>query len=422
MNRELTRDPETPRLSPLEMTRRGLIAALTGLASACGTAASKLHEGSRAWGHDSIYTRLLGIRPFLTCRGHTTIVGGSRMPPEVIRAIAEANDYFVDMYELNDAAGRRIAEVTGAEAGLVTAGSYSAMVLASAACLSGTDPEKVKALPHPTWERVECLTQTAHRFGYDHAYRAGGATVVDFETKEQVANAISEKTAFLACLASKGNNPNPKPDLMMPNDFLELGKQAGVPVVIDAASELPPVDTLTRYTTAGFNLVVISGGKGLRGPQSTGILAGRKDLIEAAALNHSPNTALGRGMKVGKEEIVGFVAALNRYVSLDHEAVIEGWNKKTRYVVDQLADVPGLNAESKMNSHGFADISLSWDREIIPLTGKEAGEKLKAGEPRIVYYDNDEGGTMTTRCQWDGEEIFAARRLREFFLAEGRTT
>ena len=422
MNRELTRDPETPRLGPLEMTRRGLIAALTGLASACGTAASKLHEGSKAWGHDSIYTRLLGIRPFLTCRGHTTIVGGSRMPPEVIRAIAEANDYFVDMYELNDAAGRRIAEVTGAEAGLVTAGSYSAMVLASAACLSGTDPDKIKALPHPTWERVECLTQTAHRFGYDHAYRAGGATVVDFETKEQVANAISEKTAFLACLASKENNPNPKPGVMMPSDFLEIGKQAGVPVVIDAASELPPVDTLTRYTTAGFDLVVISGGKGLRGPQSTGILAGRKDLIEAAALNHSPNTALGRGMKVGKEEIVGFVAALNRYVSLDHEAVLEGWNKKTRYVVDQLADVHGLNAERKMNAHGFEDISLSWDREIIPLTGKEAAEKLKAGEPRIVYYDNDEGGTMTTRCQWDGEEIFAARRLREFFLAEGRPT
>ncbi len=422
MNRELTRNPETPRLGPLEMTRRGLIAALTGLASACGTAASKLHEGSKAWGHDSIYTRMLGIRPFLTCRGHTTIVGGSRMPPEVIRAIAEANDYFVDMYELNDAAGRRIAEVTGAEAGLVTAGSYSAMVLASAACLSGTDPEKVKALPHPTWEKAECLTQTAHRFGYDHAYRAGGATVVDFETKEQVANAISEKTAFLACLASKENSRNPKPGLMMPNDFLELGKQAGVPVVIDAASELPPFDTLTRYTTAGFDLVVISGGKGLRGPQSTGILTGRKDLIEAAALNHSPNTALGRGMKVGKEEIVGFVAALNRYVSLDHQAVIEGWNKKTRYVVDQLADVPGLKVERKMNSHGFEDISLSWDRKIISLTGKEAAEKLKAGEPRIVYYDNDEGGSMTTRCQWDGEEIFAARRLREFFLAEGRPT
>ncbi len=420
MTKELTTDAEAPRLGPLEITRRGLIAALTGLASACGTAASKLHEGSTAWGHDSIYTRLLGIRPFLTCRGHTTIVGGSRMPPEVIRAIAEANDYFVDMYELNDAAGRRIAEVTGAEAGLVTAGSYSAMVLASAACLSGTDPEKVKALPHPTWEKVECLTQTAHRFGYDHAYRAGGATVVDFETQEQVANAIGEKTAFLACLASKENTPNPKAGVMMPNDFLEIGMKAGVPVVIDAASELPPVDTLTRFAEAGFDLIVISGGKGLRGPQSTGILAGRKDLIEAAALNHSPNTALGRGMKVGKEEIVGFVAALNRYVSLDHEAVIEGWNKKTRYVIDQLADVPGLNAESIMNAHGYPDIDLSWDREIIPLTGKEAAEKLKAGEPRIVYYDNDKGGRLTTRCQWDGEEIFAARRLREFFLAEGK--
>ena len=433
MNRELTRELETPRPGALEMTRRGLIAALTGLASACGTAASKLHEGSKAWGHDSIYTRLLGIRPFLTCRGHTTIVGGSRMPPEVIRAIAEANDYFVDMYELNDAAGRRIAEVTGAEAGLVTAGSYSAMVLASAACLSGSDPEKIKALPHPTWDKVECLTQTAHRFKYDHAYRAGGATVVGFETKEQIANAIGEKTAFLACVASRENrgfdslghplaSRNPKPGLMMPSDFLELGKKAGVPVVVDAASELPPFDTLTRFTTAGFDLVVISGGKGLRGPQSTGILTGRRDLIEAASLNHSPNTALGRGMKVGKEEIIGFIVALNRYASLDHEAVIEGWNKKTRYIINQLADVPGLKAETIMNAHGYEDIDLSWDREIIPLTGKEVAEKLKGGEPRIVYYDSDQGGRMTTRCQWDGEEIYAARRLREFFLAEGRAS
>ncbi len=399
------------------LTRRGLFGAIAGL-SGCSTGASRLQESSQVWGSDSIYTRLLGIRPLLSCRGHTTRVGGSRMPAEVLRAMAEANEYFVDMDELNLAAGRRIAEVMKAEAALVSAGAFSAMVLGAAACLTGTDPEKIDALPHPTWERRECLTQTGHRFGYDRAYRAAGATIVDVETKEQLINAISEKTAVITVLARMETVENPPPGLMMPKEFVEIGKKAGVPVLIDAASELPPTDNLTRYTTMGADLVVISGGKGLRGPQSSGILAGRKDLIEAATLNHSPNTAIGRAMKVGKEEIVGLVAAVNRYVSLDHDVVHETWNKKARYLASQLEDIPGLKAEYRINTHGFGEVSLSWDREIIPLTGKEAAEKLKEGELRITYPANDEGGTLMTRCMKDGEEIFAARRLRDFFQSQ----
>lgn len=414
------------------MSRRGLFAALAGLpagaravaampaAAVAAGAAARVGDATKPWGHDSIYTRLFGIRPFLTCRAHTTIVGGSRMPPEVLRAMAEANDYFVDMYELNEAAGRRIAEVTGAEAGLVTAGSFSAMILGAAACLTGTDPEKVDALPHPTWPKVECLTQTAHRFGYDRAYRAAGMRVVDFETREQVANAINEKTAMLAVLASTERAKEKDPKVMSPREFVALGKKAGVPVLIDAASEIPPAESLTRYVAMGADLVVISGGKGIRGPQSSGILAGRKDLIEAAALNHSPNTGIGRGMKVGKEEIVGLIVALNRYVDLNHDVVHETWNKKARFLADQLAEIPGLKAEYRINTHGFGEVGLSWDRKIIPLTGKQAAAKLKAGEPRIIYYDNDQGGTLQTRCMRDGEEIFAARRLREFFTQEAK--
>lgn len=410
---------DTNKMNPWTLTRRGLIAALSGLASTAGAAAAKLQDPSKPWGHDSIYTRLYGIRPFLSCRSHTTIVGGSRMPEEVIRAIAEGNDYFVDMTELNEAAGRRIAEVTGAEAGLVTAGSFSAMVLASAACLSGTDPERIAALPHPTWPKRECLMQTGHRIVYDHAFRAGGATLIRADTREDFISRISDKTAFIGVLASVERGEKHDPGLMMPEELVAIGKKHGVPVVIDAASELPPVDSLTRYTKMGADLVVISGGKGIRGPQSTGILAGRKDLIAAATLNHSPNAAVGRGMKVGKEEIVAFTVALNRYVALDHDAVFETWNRKARWLNEQLQQIPGLHSFYRKNAYGFGEIRFEWDQQVIRLTPHQVREKLKAGEPRIVYYDDDKGGTIQTRTMKDGEEIFAARRLREFFLEEG---
>lgn len=405
---------------PLELTRRGLVAALTGLASAFGAAAAKLQDPKLPFGHDSIYTRLFGIRPLLSCRAHTTVIGGSRMPAEVLRAMAEANEYFVDMHELNAAAGRRIAEVTGAEAGLVTAGSFSAMVLASAACLAGTDPEKIKQLPHPTWEKRECLMQKGHRFVYDCAFRAGGATIVDAETKEELIAKIGPRTAFIGVLASVERQSNPPPGLLMPQELIAIGKQHGVPVVVDAASELPPVENLTRYVKMGADLVIISGGKGILGPQSTGLLAGRRDLVEAATLNHSPNTAIGRGMKVGKEEIVGFIVALNRYLELDHETVMETWNRKARWMAEQLQGIPGLNAQYRKNAYGFGEVRFEWDQKVIPLTPRQVQEQLKAGEPRIVYYEDDRGGTIQTRTMEDGEEILAARRLRQFFLEAGK--
>ena len=390
-----------------DVFRGGVAASLLGAAR---------NAESKVLFQDSVYTRLLGVRPLLSCRGHTTIYGGSLMPTEVMRAMAEANDLFVDMYELNQAAGRRIAEVMKTEAGLVSAGSFSAMVLGAAACLTGKDPAKIEALPHPTWTRRECVILKGHRILYDRAYRAAGMTIVEVETKEQLINAIGEKTAMIGALASVERSQ--RPGTVMPQELVAIAKDKRVPILIDAASELPPVLSLTRYTTMGADLTVISGGKGLLGPQSTGILAGRRDLIEAAALNHSPNANIGRGMKVGKEEIVGLIAALNRYASLDHELVHESWNKKARYMAEQLRDVPGLKPEYRINAYGFGEMRLTWDRKVIPLTGKQAFAKLMSGEPRILYYEDDEGGTFQTRCMKDGDEMIAARRLREFFTAE----
>lgn len=368
----------------------------------------------KAMFEDSIYTRLLGVRPIVTCRGHTTAFGGSLMPEEVMRAMQEANDVFVDMMELHRAAGKRIAEIMKTEAAVVSAGSFSAMLLGAAACLTGKDPAKIDALPHPTWPKKEVLIQKAHRVVYDRAYRAAGMTLREFETKEQLEAAVHpERTAMLAALAS--TEQNPQASVFTIQEYIALGKKHSVPVLVDAASELPPSSNLTRWTTMGADLVVISGGKGILGPQSSGILAGRKDLIEAALMHSSPNANIGRGMKVGKEEILGLIVALERYSNLDHEAVQETWNKKARYLADQLQGIPGFNAMYRVNRQGFGEVRIDWDQKVIPLTGKDAAQRLLLGDPRVMYYDDDKGGVLQTRCMKDGDEIVAARTLRRFF-------
>ncbi len=367
---------------------------------------------------ESIYTRLLGVRPHLAGHGHTTIYGGSRMPPEVMRAMAEANEEFVDMHELFDAAGRRVAEVTGAEAGLVTSGSFASLTIGAAACLTGTDEERIQALPHPTWPKHECLMQTAHRFSYDRAYRAAGMTIADVETREAFGNAIHENTAMLSGLASWERKHDRTPDVMLPEEIVALGKKTGVPVFIDAASELPPAGNLTRYVEMGADLVAISGGKGIRGPQGTGILVGRKDFIEAARLNAFPYSNLGRGMKVGKEAVIGLIVALNRFVQLDHDAYEEEWTRNAKYVCEALQDIPGLTAEyvpARLTPNGYDSVRLTWDEKRIPVTLEQARQMLRDGEPRLVFNDAD---LFITRNLENGEEVLVVRRLREFFRDE----
>lgn len=375
---------------------------------------------------DNIYTRLLGVRPHLPAHEHVSRLGGGRMDAEVIAAMAEANEFFVDMNELLEAAGARIAERLGTEAALVTAGGFSAMVLGAAGCLTGTDPERVHALPLPTWPRRECLIQTPHRFGYDRAYRDAGMTTIEAETREDFRAALSERTAMIAALATAERQtmfappapvdwaPAPGPEVMTVREQIETGRAAGVPVLVDMASDLPTGVGLVEFVEAGADLIVISGGKGIGGPQSSGILAGRADLVEAARLNASPNAGIGRGMKVGKEEIVGLLVALDRYVARDVEAWVAGWSDMARRIASGLADVPGLTAEVVTNTAGYEDVELTWDHDVIPLTTDEAKAGLMAGEPRLAYLM-----TVRTRLLREGEDALVIRRLRNFFTEAG---
>ncbi len=403
------------------LSRRRFLGAgtMAGIAGAANSAAAL---------RDNVYTRSLGVRPHLGAHEHITTLGGSRMPSAVMRAMVEANDYFVDMHELTAAAGEHVARIMGAEAALVTSGAFSAMILGAAACLTGTDPERVRALPHPTWAKRECLIQTEHRFSYDRAYRAAGMTIVEASTREDVAAKINDNTAMIAVLVAVEKQREFGPPLprdratdhddrvIMPEEFIDIGKRAGVPVLVDMASDLPPVDNLSRFIEAGADLVTINGGKGIRGPQSTGILARRADLIEAARLHAAPNGNIGRGMKIGKEEIVGMIVALDRFVALDHRATVDGWNAKARWIADELENIEGLTARYALNTVGYADVELTWDESVFPISAGAVRRRLKDGEPRLAY----DGNTVRTRCLRDGEEVLVAQRLRRFFEDEAR--
>ncbi|MDE2847473.1 MAG: hypothetical protein OXO51_12250 [Gemmatimonadota bacterium] len=372
---------------------------------------------------DNVYTRLLGVRPHVGAHEHLSSMGGSRMPAEVMEAMAEANRYFVDMAELHEAAGRRIAEIMGAEAALVSSGAFAAMLVGAAGVLTGSDEERMGLLPNPTWPKVECLFQTAHRFFYDNVFGFAGMKLVEAGTRAEYEAAITDRTALLVGLAyiehqTRGVPPFPvrhrqehDPETLMPLEIIEIGRRRGVPVMIDLASNLPPKENLTRYLEAGADLVVVSGGKGIRGPNSTGILAGRADLIEAARMQNAPNNGIGRGLKVGKEEIVGLVAALERYVALDEDEEIAAWNAKARWLADQLQGIDGLEARYELNTHGYCDVELVWDEVVIPLSREDVGRLLRAGDPKIIY---DGPGPRTLQLE-EGEVELVARRLRELF-------
>lgn len=386
---------------------------------------------------DNIYTRLLGVRPHLAAHDHISRLGGGRMPPEVMAAMTEANDYFVDLEELNDAAGKRAAELLGAEAAMITCGGFSALTLGAAACLTGTDKDKIEALPHPTWPRVECLIQTAQRFGYDRAYRDAGATIVEAKTRDEFEQRLGERTAMIAGLAIAERQgvfappfptrraPPPDPDLIKPEELITLGNRRGTPVLMDMASDLPPWGNAQRFLEAGADLVVLSGGKCIGGPQATGILFGKRSLIEAARLNGYPNETLGRGMKVGKEEVIGLIVALERFVKADHAAQADHWNAMAKRIVAELQGVPGLTTTYVLDTVGLGNADLQWDEREIPLTAKALAEQLAAGSPRVrlsVLMGGDKGTTAwhamaRTRLLRDGEEMLVARRVREVFLA-----
>ena len=364
-------------------SRRRFLEIVSGLPIVGGI--DRSHHGARRRGGGSNrrrdYFRELGVRPFINAAGTYTAMTASLMPPEVLEAINYASKHYVMLDELHDKVGERIATLLHCEAAMVTSGAASALTLGTAAVLTGTDRQKIVDLPDLAHMKSEVIIQKSHRFGYDHAVRNCGVRLVEVETREDLERAINNQTAMM--LFYNNNNTEGR---IQDEEFVQLGKKHGIPTLNDAAADVPPVDNLWKYTKMGFDLVAFSGGKGLRGPQSAGVLLGRKDLIAAARLNAPPNgNTIGRGLKVNKEEMLGMLAALERYLANDHAAERREFDARAEAIRSGVATVPGIKAEifvPEVANH-VPHVRISWDAAAKGMTAAEAVNALRAGEPSI---------------------------------------
>jgi L-seryl-tRNA(Ser) seleniumtransferase len=394
-------------------SRRRFLETLSALPFASGFAGGSAAPASAAAaagkaGRD--YFAELGVKPFINAAGTYTSMTASLMPPEVIQAYEYASKRFVMLDEVHDKVGQRIASLLRAEGAMVTCGAASALTLGTAAVLTGKDQQKMVDLPNLAGMKSEVIIQKAHRFGYDHAVRNCGVKLVEVESPDDVDRAVSDKTAMML-FYNAAAPPGPIPDV----EFVRLGKKHGVPTFNDAAADVPPVENFWKYTGMGFDLVAFSGGKGIRGPQSAGLLLGRKDLIEAARLNAPPNgNTVGRGMKVNKEEMLGMLVALERFVKMDHALEGREFERRAELIRSTASAVPGVTAEVFVPpvSNHVPHVRISWSG------GDEAAaaavvKAMKDGEPSIVIRNEKEALVVGVWMMQPGEDKVVARRLRQ---------
>jgi L-seryl-tRNA(Ser) seleniumtransferase len=362
----------------------------------------------------------LGVKPVINAQSWVTVLGGSLMRPEVLRAMDEAALAFVDMKELNRAAGKVVAQVCGADMGLVTAGCAAAQVLMAAACMTGTDESKVERLPDTTGMKSEVLIFKGQRNRYDGAFETAGARLTEFgmvgdARPYHLEGAISENTCAVAFVIA----PSIRPGIGL-EKTIGIAHSHGLPVIVDAAAEVPPRDNLSRFIKMGADMVAFSGGKGIGGPQSAGLLAGRKDLMEAAFVNSlnldSPKAGIGRPMKVSKENLVGMVTALELFMDTDEAALIQGWRDKAGYIASRLQKIPGLRVaiEDTPTERQGPQPVIYFEKDWKGPSPSEVRRKLLAGDPPVHVGGGRDGAINLAMVNvQDGEETVIAERLLE---------
>ncbi|WP_134089265.1 selenocysteine synthase [Olivibacter sp. XZL3] len=356
----------------------------------------------------------LGVRTFINAAGTYTAMTGSLMRPEVLDAINYSAADFCMLDELQDKVGEKIAGLVRAESAVVTAGCFSAMTLGLAGILTGLDEEKATQLPHlaGTNMKSEVICQKGHDIVYTHALKNTGCKIVMIETSEELEKAISERTAmlfFLNVQADRGQISH--------EEWVAIGKKHQIPTMIDIAADVPPVSNLWKFHDMGFDLVCVSGGKAMRGPQSAGLLMGRKAFVQAARLHMPPRGFnIGRGMKVNKEEILGMYVALEKFINLDHEREWETQQRQVDIMAMAAKSIDGVSTEVKVPELGNVTptLHITWNPDKVKISGKELQQRLRDGSPSIEVGGSEE--TSVTVTAWmlkPGQEKVVAKRLRE---------
>jgi len=420
-----------------ESTRRGFMKMLAASPLLAKIAASDLYEKSAAAvGVDTksnVYSRL-GVKTIINCRGTWTYLSGSLQFPEVRAAQEEAGRHFVNMVELQRAVGRRLAELTGAESGLITSGAAGAMAAATAACMAGNDPQKIWQLPDTTGLKHEVI-MVGGRSAFDNAIRLAGAKLVLVAGPDEIANAVTPDTAMIYT-TDLGDKLARE---------LSIARDHNVPMLLDDAAGIPPADNLKLYAQMKIDLYTFSGGKGLKGPQCSGVLLGRKDLIDAALRNSSPyEGAVCRPMKVGKEEVIGCLTAIETWLKLDSKKLYAEWRDRVDRIAKLVETVPGVKTEIYIPDNGnrYPTLKVAWDQQawnfsitdcvqklresdpVIEVLGidnpslvpavKEGVDKPQPSNKEITQQNHIELISMTIQ---PGEEIIVGRRLRELLGA-----
>jgi uncharacterized pyridoxal phosphate-dependent enzyme len=360
----------------------------------------------------------LGVTKVINGSATLTALGGSLMPPEVLAAMAEAARHFVDIDELQHKVGQKIAEWTHNEAAYVSCGAAAGLVLSTAACIAGTDPDKRERLPHTEGMANEVIVHKHGRVGYDFAVRQVGARLVeigseDGTTPQEMEEAITDRTAAILYFY----NVTRMKGLVPLEEAIAIAHRHGVPLIVDAAAQIPPVENLWRFTHMGADLAIFSGGKGLCGPQSSGLILGRKDLIEACAFHACPRPFVGRPMKVGKEELIGLMAAVRWYLDLDHQALMASYEEQVQYTIDAFCGHSGVAVRRNYPSEAGQPMpraEIVFDEQVLGLTRDEILTQLRTGRPSIALAAAGKSGVyLNPQTLQSGEVETIVARIEE---------
>jgi L-seryl-tRNA(Ser) seleniumtransferase len=357
----------------------------------------------------------LGVKTVINCVGTMTVLGGSIIRPELETVMAQAGKHFVRIADLEVAAGKKISEMLKLPEGytaLVTSGAAAAILSGLAGILTGDNEEFIKQIPDLTGMKSEVIIQKSHRNPFDHQLRNTGIKLVVIETRDELLAAINEKTAMMHFSNFANNVGQIKVD-----EWVKIGKEHDIPCMNDAAADTPPVSHLWDYANMGYDLITFSGGKAMRGPQCAGLLIGKKQLVANAYLNNSPNEdTIGRSQKVGKEEIIGMIKAVELYLKEDHEGLNKEWQNRLEYISNRITKVPGVATSYFMPdiANHVPHMSITWDSRV-KITAKEVSEALKNGEPSIIMGGGEgrPGLSIASFMLQEGEHKIVAEQLEK---------